>query len=153
MRLTLCTLFNMNYHFVNTYYYCVHFSNYIVLFFFCHFCIGTHTGASGPLWNHVHAKSRARCRTASHTLRKMSLWWRILMRSNNDGNDPVHLFASVSLPPLPTAWRTSVGLHEANVMSSFIKRGGGGSGDSAQIYHSRNPLTRNEKHVLLIQFS
>lgn len=32
MRLTLCTLFNMNYHFLNTYYYCVHFSNYIVLF-------------------------------------------------------------------------------------------------------------------------
>lgn len=32
MSLTLCTLFNMNYHFLNTYYYCVHFSNYIVLF-------------------------------------------------------------------------------------------------------------------------
>lgn len=40
MRLTLCTLFNMNYHFLNTYYYCVHFSNYIVLFFFVTFAHG-----------------------------------------------------------------------------------------------------------------
>lgn len=62
MRLTLCTLFNMNYHFLNTYYYCVHFSNYIVLFLsLLHEDAQAHVGNSGG----VHVQ-RGGARTHTH---------------------------------------------------------------------------------------
>lgn len=65
MRLTLCTLFNMNYHFLNTYYYCVHFSNYIVLFLsLLHEDAQAHVGNSVGV--HVQ-RSRARTHTPTHT--------------------------------------------------------------------------------------
>lgn len=101
MRLTLCTLFNMNYHFLNTYYYCVHFSNYIVLFLSL-----LHTDA------HIHVRNTRNtcmrrhghmCTSAgSHTHTRVHAAeclcdGCILMRSNKDGNDPVHSFLSHSL--------------------------------------------------------
>lgn len=102
MRLTLCTLFNMNYHFLNTYYYCVHFSNYIVLFFFCHFCIRTHMCTSGTPETRVHSLGHmhmhAGAHTHTHTYRAECLCdGCILMRSNKDGNDPVHFSLSLCL--------------------------------------------------------
>lgn len=88
MRLTLCTLFNMNYHFLNTYYYCVHFSNYIVLFLSL-----LHKDA------HVHIRNTRNAHTLTcicvqahsytHTAECLCDGC-ILMRSNKDGNDPVH---------------------------------------------------------------
>lgn len=107
MRLTLCTLFNMNYHFLNTYYYCVHFSNYIVLFLsLLHEDAQAHVGKSGG----AHVQPRP-C-TPTHTYTRMSLRRRVLMRSNKDGNDPVlfpspflslllSLSLSLSLHPFP----------------------------------------------------
>lgn len=86
MRLTLCTLFNMNYHFVNTYYYCVHFSNYIVLFLcVCHFCIGMHTCT----WV---APGTSTCTLfIARTCGVCLCDGCVLMRSNKDGNDSVSL--------------------------------------------------------------
>lgn len=146
MRLTLCTLFNMNYHFVNTYYYCVHFSNYIVLFLsLLHTSAHVHIRSARNERARVCARSRRRAgahigpraqHTHTHTHSEECLCdGCILMRSNKDGNDPVHFAHSQSLllPPsislrlLPTAWHTAVSLHKANEKSSFKekKRGGG----------------------------
>ena len=78
MRLTLCSLFNMNYHFVNTYYYCIHFSNDIVLFL-----------------SLLHTDRRV----LTHTLFAVVFLFDvgILMMSNTDGNDIVHSSSSLSL--------------------------------------------------------
>lgn len=57
MRLTLCTLFNMNYHFLNTYYYCVHFSNYIVLFLSL-LCARTRVHAHPKVWHATRERER-----------------------------------------------------------------------------------------------
>lgn len=66
MRLTLCTLFNMNYHFLNTYYYCVHFSNYIVLFLSL-----LHKDAHVHIRNarnrHMHSLGHMRVRAGAYT--------------------------------------------------------------------------------------
>lgn len=70
MRLTLCTLFNMNYHFLNTYYYCVHFSNYIVLSFLCHMDTRARTSGTAekhfvPTLGHMREPGRAKhCSTS-----------------------------------------------------------------------------------------
>lgn len=92
MRLTLCTLFNMNYHFLNTYYYCVHFSNYIVLFLSL-----LHTDAHVHIRNTKNTCTRMlghmRTSAATHTAECLCDGC-ILMRSNKDGNDPVHFSLS-----------------------------------------------------------
>lgn len=106
MRLTLCTLFNMNYHFVNTYYYCVHFSNYIVLFLsLLHTNAHVHIRSARNERAHVYARSRRRAGAHvgphaqhTHTHSEECLCdGCILMRSNKDGNDPVHFTHSQSL--------------------------------------------------------
>lgn len=125
MRLTLCTLFNMNYHFLNTYYYCVHFSNYIVLFFVI-FAWGRTSASREQRWR---ARAARRC---THTHAQTPLWWRVLMRSNKDGNDPV-LFPSLFLSllrslsffhafpsSLARVWHTAVGLCGASMKSEIL---------------------------------
>lgn len=106
MRLTLCTLFNMNYHFVNTYYYCVHFSNYIVLFLsLLHTNAHVHIRSARNERARVYARSRRRAGAHvgphaqhTHTHSEECLCdGCILMRSNKDGNDPVHFTHSQSL--------------------------------------------------------
>lgn len=135
MRLTLCTLFNMNYHFLNTYYYCVHFSNYIVLFLsLLHKDAHVHIRNSISTHTHLLGHMGAGTRTHTHTAESLCDGC-ILMRSNKDGNDPVHfslshslsLLCSLSLSLSPTAWHTAVSVHEASVNSKrhLIWRGGG----------------------------
>lgn len=136
MRLTLCTLFNMNYHFLNTYYYCVHFSNYIVLFLsllhkdaHVHDRNARNTCVCARLVTCMCSQADTHSPTHTHTAVAACLCdGCILMRSNKDGNDPVHFSLcltlslcytlSLSLPAfsLPLAHcltHTAVSLHEA----------------------------------------
>lgn len=84
MRLTLCTLFNMNYHFLNTYYYCVHFSNYIVLFLSL-LCAHTHGRAYSP--KNVTLATRERERECVVCVFLLECSSTILMTCNKADND------------------------------------------------------------------
>lgn len=97
MRLTLCTLFNMNYHFLNTYYYCVHFSNYIVLFLsLLHKDAHVHIRNSRSTRAHPLGPHARTCVCADARAERLCDGC-ILMRSNKDGNDPVHFSLTLCL--------------------------------------------------------